>query len=100
MANDVSCNPMHLDTSGASVLWPVAVKIVNITWSNYTPGTLLTALVQDANGKDLLNAIIPAAQTEMMPIQTGFIGWTRGIKLTTLSGTTPGEILVSIGAGK
>jgi len=100
VANDVSSNPIRLDTSGASVLWPVMTKIVNIVWTNYTPGTALVATVQDSNGKDLLNAAIPSAQTIMTPIQTGFVGWVRGLKLTTLSGTGPGEVLVYIGAGK
>jgi hypothetical protein len=76
------------------------VRIGNITWTNYTPGTALVAVLQDANGKDIFNMTIPAAQTQMQPIATGVIGWVRGIKLLTLSGTGPGELLITIGAGK
>lgn len=100
MANDISANPWRLDTSGAGVIYAFPVRIGGITWTNYTPGTALAAVLQDINGKDIFNAAIPAAQSQMQPITTGVIGWVRGVKLTTFSGTGPGELVITVGAGK
>ncbi len=79
------------------MIYAFPVKILNINWSNYTLATAQTVQLQDSNGKDILNATTAATSATMQPINTGFIGWVRGIKLPTLGS---GELTISIGAGK
>lgn len=79
------------------MIYAFQVKILNINWSNYTLATAQTVQLQDSNGKDILNATTAATSATMQPINTGFIGWVRGIKLPTLGS---GELTISIGAGK
>jgi hypothetical protein len=97
MANNLASNPWKIDTPGASVIYAFPVKVMNINWSNYTLTTAQTALVQDSNGKDILNVTTAATSATMQPINTGQIGWVRGIQVPTLGS---GELTISIGAGK
>lgn len=96
MANNLGVNPWKIDTPGAGVIYAFPIRIGTITWANYTPGTA-QALVQDANGNDILNAAIPSGQTQMQPVVMSGVGWVRGLKVPTL---TNGELTITIGAGK
>jgi hypothetical protein len=96
MANDLSANPWRIDTAGASVIYSFPVRIKNINWSNYTLGGSQTCNVQDSNGKDILLAVTGTG-TQMQQINTGDLGWVRGIKVPTLGS---GELTIAIGAGK
>jgi hypothetical protein len=83
-----------LDTPGASVIFAFPVKIRNVIWANFTTAGD-TLLLQDANGKDIINAVVASTTQGMMSF--GNMDWVRGIKLVTL---THGEITIAIGAGK
>jgi len=94
MANDLSANPWKIDTPGAGVIYAFPVKIKNIIWANFT--TIAdTLLIQDVNGKDIVNAVVANTSQGMMSF--GDMGWVRGLKVITL---THGEITIAIGAGK
>jgi hypothetical protein len=99
MANDISANPWKIDTPGASVIYAFPVKVMNINWSNYTITSAQNLVVQDSNGKDIVNSTTGAAGAsgQLQVLNTGPLGWVRGIKVPTL---TSGEVTISIGAGK
>lgn len=71
------------------------MKIVNLVWANYTT-TGDALVVQDLNGKDIINALITTSLSSG-PMAFGHIGWVRGLKVITM---THGEITIAIGAGK
>lgn len=70
------------------------MKIKNIVWANFTTAAD-TLLIQDLNGKDIVNAVVATTSQGMMSF--GEIGWVRGLKVITL---THGEITIAVGAGK
>jgi len=96
MATDLSANPWKIDTPGAGTIYALPVRISNIQWVNYTLGAGQTCVVQDVNGKDIMNAATGTG-TQMQPVNSGAVGWVRGLKVTTL---TSGELTIAIGAGK
>lgn len=81
------------------MVYAFPVKIMNINWSNYTIATAQNLVVQDSNGKDIVRTTTGAAGAsgQLQTLNTGPIGWVRGIKVPTLDS---GEITISIGAGK
>lgn len=97
MANDVSANPWKLNTTTTSTIWPSEVKITSVTWANYSLGSAQSLILQDANGKDIVNMAVPSTQTQVIPLSQTNIGWVRGLIVNALSS---GEVTVSIGAGK
>jgi hypothetical protein len=96
MANDISANPWKIDTASANVIYAFQMKITNIIWADYTLGGAQTLVVQDANGKQIVQ-MVTGTSTTAAPLQTGFIGWVRGLKVPTLGS---GEVTIFVGAGK
>lgn len=97
MANDLSANPWKIDTAGAGVIYGFQMKITNIIWADYTLATAQTLVIQDLNGKQIIKMVTAATQTTAAPLQTGFIGWVRGLIVPTLGS---GEVSIFVGAGK
>jgi hypothetical protein len=80
------------------VIYAFPVRIANITWANYTVTAAQNCVVQDANGKDIMRATTGgAAGAQMQVVSSGFVGWTRGLKVPTLDS---GELTIAVGAGK
>jgi hypothetical protein len=96
MANDISANPWHINVvaSGSTVvLYPYPIKIKNIVWAN--PGAGSTLILQDKNGRDIVNATTIAGQEGNWTF--GAFDWVQGLIVNTLSA---GEVTIAIGAGK
>lgn len=76
MANDVSTNPIILDTPGSAsaLAWKGNLKIENIELQGYAADTD-TAVVKNAAGKVIatLNGAV-----DLQPVRTGKIGWVQG----------------------
>lgn len=89
MSNDVSSNPMVLDTAGTTVLFPTKLKISHFEFVEYTTKTH-TAIIQGTDGKVKWSAI---GETDLDPISSHKIGWITGLVLSTLGS---GRVLVYI----
>ena len=77
------------------MLYAFPVKIVNIVWANFTT-TGDALVIQDLNGKDIVNAIV-TTNLNTGPMSFGTFLWVRGLKVITM---THGEVTIAIGAGK
>jgi hypothetical protein len=93
MANSIAANPWVINTSGFSYSYPV--KIENIVWADAIAGE--TLLITDINGNHIINATAPTGYVGGN-WSFGKIGWTRGLVVTTVPGSS--EITIAIGAGK
>jgi hypothetical protein len=79
MANDISSNPWHLDSTG--VVYVPNVKIKRLVWSEQaTVGDVL--LISDRNGKPIVSSKAYAANFNQ---EFAYDGWFNGLTVTTLA---------------
>jgi len=90
MANNLTSNPWNLDTASTTDLHPVGpVFIGQIEFYDYTSDTD-TCTLTDRNGVVVWKG---NGTSDLQTVRSGMIGWTLGLKLTTLSA---GKVLVYI----
>lgn len=81
MANDISGNPWHIDTTG--VIWHGNVYIKQLLWNKPTAGQALK-IVDDA-GRIIIDTVANASDPMF---DFGNMSWVNGFNLVTLAGGT------------
>jgi len=89
MANDVSSNPMVLDTPGPAILWPAKVKVNHFEFHGYA-SQASRAIIEGTDGKVKWSA---TGNSDLSPVVSQHAGWINGIVLDTLD---DGKVLVFI----
>jgi hypothetical protein len=89
MANDVSANPMILDSAGSTVLWPTKVKVASFVFANYS-SQASAAIIQGTDGKIKWSA---TGDPGLEPVSSHKAGWINGLVLSTLD---DGQVLVYV----
>lgn len=79
MANDVSSNPVYIDSVG--VLFKQRFKFLGGIWAEAAAGNTLEMM--DSNGKFVFRADYP---TTLQPVPIPVFGWVHGLSVTTISG--------------
>lgn len=91
MANDITNGVWVIDTLPFVYTGPV--KLVNVTWTEQVAAG--DQFVMKDNAARIV--IDDKAYAANFDHNFGFLGWKRGITITTL---TSGKVLISVGAGK
>ncbi len=89
MANDVTANPMVLDTAGVTVLWPYKAKVLHFEFANYA-AVGNACVIQGTDGKIKWSV---TGASDLSEVRSAKVGWINGIVLSTL---TAGKCLVYI----
>lgn len=89
MANDVSANPMVLDTPGSTVLWPANIKVAHFEFHGYA-SQASRAIIKGIDGKIKWSA---SGNADLSPVIAQRNGWIHGLVLDTLD---DGKVLVYI----
>jgi len=87
--NDISANPMVLDTPGATVLWPYSMKVEHYEFVNYAAQGN-QAIIQGFDGKIKWSV---TGTSDLQEVRSAKVGWVNGLVLSTLSA---GKVLVYI----
>jgi hypothetical protein len=86
MANDLTKNPMVIDTAAATVLWSDPIKIKSIRWVSKSATAGDDIEIQDSNNQELWVSVASGANySEEVIIERW---WHEGFKVPTLDSGT------------
>jgi hypothetical protein len=89
MANDISSNPMILDTQGSTNLWPAKLKVSHFAFSNYA-AQASAVIIQGSDGKVKWSA---TGASDLEPVTSHKVGWITGLVPSTI---TDGKVEVYV----
>ncbi len=87
MGNNLTGNPLVIDSANAANVVTGQFRIYSIEWHNYA-NNAAQAIVTDGLARELFNSY---GKADLTPIKGGAEGWVNGIAVPTL---TNGKLLI------